>query len=80
MIQQQALVTLTNFSCYATDVATPFTAAAEAISLPAQNLDHGSSGAPTSPFAMVVAAIGPADTSAGTTASCPNSAPTPWSG
>jgi hypothetical protein len=78
-IQLQALVTLTYFSCYATDAAMPFAAAAEAISPLEQNLDHGSSGPPTSPFATVVAATGTADTAAGTTASCPDSAPTPWS-
>jgi hypothetical protein len=79
MIQLQTLVTLTYFSCCAIEVATPLAVAAEAISPPAQNLDHGSSGALVSPFAMVAATIGLADKAAGTTASCPDSAPTPWS-
>jgi hypothetical protein len=77
--QLQALVTHTYFSCCATDAATPFAAAAEVISPPVQNLDHGSSEAPTSPFVPVAAAIGPADTTTGTKASCPDSAPTPYS-
>jgi hypothetical protein len=66
----KAPVTLTCFSCCATEAATSFTAAAETILPPAQNLD---------PFATVATATGPAVTATGTTASCPDSAPTPWS-
>jgi hypothetical protein len=75
----KTLVTLTYFSCCATEAATSFVAAAEAILPPVQNLDHGSSEDTTSPFATVAAATRPADTATGTTASCPDSAPTPWS-
>jgi hypothetical protein len=79
MTQLQALFTLTYFSCCATDAATPFTAAAEVISPPAQNLDHRSSGASVSPFVPVAVATGPANSAAGTTASRLDFAPTPWS-
>jgi hypothetical protein len=75
----KTLVTLTCFSCCITEAATSFAAAAEAISPPAQNLDHGSCEDPTPPLATVATAVGPADTAAGTTTSCPDSTPTPWS-
>jgi hypothetical protein len=69
----KALVTITCFSCYATDAATSFAAAVEAISPSAQNLDHGSC---EDPFAT---ATEPAATGAGTTTSCSDPAPTPRS-
>jgi hypothetical protein len=75
----KTLVTLTCFSCCATEAATSFVAATEAISPPAQKLDHGSCEDPTPPLATVATAAGPADTATGTTANCPDSAPTPWS-
>jgi hypothetical protein len=50
MTQPQALITLTNFSCCATEAAMPVVATAEAISPPVQNLAHGSSETPVSPL------------------------------
>jgi hypothetical protein len=70
--QPQALITLTYFSCSATEAVTPVAAAAEAISPPAQNLAHGSSEAPVSPFVPVAAITGPTDDAASTTASWPD--------
>ena len=72
-------VTLTCFSCCATEAATSFAVVAEAISPPAHNLDHGSYEDPMTPLATVAMAAEPADSAAGTTASCPDSAPTTWS-
>jgi hypothetical protein len=51
-------------------------AMAEAISSLAQNLDHRSC---EDPFALVAMATDPAVVGAGTTASCPDSDPAPWS-
>jgi hypothetical protein len=74
--QPQALITLTYFSCRATEAATPVAVAAEAILSSSQNLAHGSSKAPVSPFVPVAATTGPVDDAVGTTASWPDSAPT----
>ena len=74
MTQLQALITLTYFSCCATEAATPVAVVAEAISPPVQNLAHGSSEAPVPPFVSVAATTGPADDAADTTASWLDSA------
>jgi hypothetical protein len=76
MTQPEALITLTYFSCCATEATAPVAAVVEAISPPTQNLVHGSSKAPVSPFVSVATATGPADDITGTTTSWPNSAPT----
>jgi hypothetical protein len=74
--QLQALITLTYFSCCATEAATPVAAAAEAISPPAHNLAHGSYEGPVSPSVSVAATTGSADDATSTTANWPDSAPT----